>query len=168
MSLQTDVQKAPTDDEIMEIIGLSVTSSTGQLCDRLRDLFDGHDYFAYPRVLPKTLENMQEEIYEVNVANGWYDSERSFGDGIALMHSEVSEAYEAYRLWGVEDATERDHHNALDGIMPKPEGVGSELADVFIRLLDESRRQSIDLRAEYERKIAYNRTRGYKHGGKSV
>lgn len=115
-------------------------------------------------LLHELLTQLQDEIYEINVANGWYDSERSFGDCIALLHSEVSEAYEAYRVNGVDDMTDTSSERAV----PKPEGVGSEFADIFIRLLDTSRRHNVDLLAEVRRKNAFNRTRGYRHGGKRV
>lgn len=122
----------------------------------------------------KTLKEMQDEVRVVNALNGWHDDARTFGDGMALLHSEVSEAFEAYRQWGLEDAT--SEHPALTEIdsvhvvvtPPKPEGVGSEFADILIRLLDEADRQDIDLDAEYARKIAYNRTRGHRHGGKRL
>lgn len=47
-------------------------------------------------------------------------------------------------------------------------GVASEFADVLIRLLDECYRHDVDLEAEYERKMAYNRTRAYRHGGRTL
>jgi len=127
----------------------------------------------------KTLKQLQAEVREVNQANGWHDTERTFGDGMALLHSEVSEAFEAWRDWGLEDMTVAQHtagctgpdngeHCAwLNGPM-KPEGVGSEYADVFIRLLDQVERDGIDLEFEVTRKLAYNRTRGHRHGGKRV
>lgn len=109
---------------------------------------------------------MTREVREVNEANGWHDTDRTVGDGLALIHSEVSEWLEAYRRWGFEDATGR--MGELDDTPCKPEGVGSEAADVLIRLLDECDRQGIDLAAEYRRKIAHNRVRGYRHGGKAL
>ena len=118
------------------------------------------------------LEGMMREVRDVNTANGWYEGYRTFGEGIALLHSEVSEMLEAFRDHGLEDATAVYVGHAAEypeGLPPlKPEGVGSEAADVLIRLLDECDRAGIDLQAEYDRKIAYNRTRGYKHGGKGI
>jgi NTP pyrophosphatase (non-canonical NTP hydrolase) len=90
---------------------------------------------------------------------------------IALLHSEVSEMLEAYRDYRFADATE--YFRLEDGqsrmvVNPKPEGIGAEAADVFIRLLDTCERYGIDLEAEFERKHKYNTTRPYKHGGKAL
>src|SRR3546814_16579186 len=52
--------------------------------------------------MDKTLSDWQAEVREVNEANGWHDTERTFGDGTALLHSEVSEMFEAYRDHGLE------------------------------------------------------------------
>ncbi len=165
-------KKEPTDDEIMEIMGLTVTS-THQLCERLRDLFAGVDYISRPRTL-QSREDMQSEVRKVNRNNGWYDDDRSPLEGHMLIVSEVSEATEAFRSWGLEDMTGKV---SLDKALPspdgstvveKPEGLGSEYADILIRLLDQADRDGVDLRAEYQRKIRFNKLRGYKHGGKSI
>lgn len=122
--------------------------------------------------LAGTFAALTAEVRDVNVANGWWEDDRRPAEGLALIHSEVSEWLEALRSWGTADATKatfpEGHALHLPGVLPKPEGVGSEAADVLIRLLDECDRQGIDLAAEYVRKIAYNRTRGHKHGGKSL
>lgn len=116
-----------------------------------------------------TLEQMQAEVQEFCKAKGWLDKPVSFGEAMALLHSEISEALEAYRLWGTADVTNAANAGKIvKENPPKPEGVGSEFADVFIRLLDDCERFGIDLRAEYERKMAYNWTRAYRHGGKSL
>lgn len=133
-----------------------------------------------------TLEDWQREVYENNVAHGWFDEGRSFAMDVALLHSEVSEMLEADRQWGSLDMTHLspvEHTSACTrvvrfrkgepeqscpcGGLRKPEGVGSEMADVLIRLLDTAQRTGIDLRAEYEQKMAYNRTRPIKHGKKA-
>jgi len=196
---------------------------------------------------PKTLAAMTAEIVENNTRLGWYENCATFPEAMALLHSEVSEALEAWRVWGVQDGT---YHvsavnylagkSPVNGGPPKPEGVGSEFADIFIRLLDDAwlfgakttaspdgidleveasrsagrfgistsfganmnalhgliahasfaweagdafagffgqilvflcqlcAHYGIDLMAEYERKVAYNRTRPYRHGGKAI
>jgi len=118
------------------------------------------------------LSNLQGVVLDINMKNGWFESDRSFGDDIALLHTEVSEAFEAYRYHGFVDATAVYTGHAAEfpeGNPPlKPEGVGSELADVLVRLLDTCERYDIDLEAEFVRKCKYNTTRGHRHGGKLV
>lgn len=111
------------------------------------------------------LATAQRTVTDINKANGWFESDRTFGDDIALLHSEVSEALEAYRTDGVADATLNNHN---DSRLPKPEGVGSEFADVLVRLLDSCERWGIDLEYEFNRKLQYNATRGHRHGGKRL
>ena len=48
----------------------------------------------------------------------------------------------------------------------KPEGIGSELADIVIRVCDSAGALGIDMEAELRAKLAFNRTRSHKHGGK--
>lgn len=109
-------------------------------------------------------ERMQEEVFRLNSSKGWYDEDRSVGDMVALLHSEVSEVLEAYRTFKFQDATERIPNADLD----KPEGVGAEMADCLIRLLDMAKRWDVDLAAEFTRKMAYNWTREYRHGGRHL
>jgi NTP pyrophosphatase (non-canonical NTP hydrolase) len=120
-----------------------------------------------------TLAEMQIEVSRVNHAKGWYDDERSFGDLISLLHSELSEALEAFRTDGTDDLTAEpglfeNLWRVIRRKPVKPEGVGSEFADVLIRLLDAAERYGIDLDAEYRRKVDYNETRPYRHGGKRL
>jgi NTP pyrophosphatase (non-canonical NTP hydrolase) len=183
-----------------------------------------------------TLGQITAEVRENNVAHGWRPAdggpgENTWGDYIALLHSEVSEALEAYRDHRLADATSHEKaYGDPNGGPAKPEGVGSEFADVLIRLVDmadvfgirlsgydhladlrahtpdsrfsvvtfgdhmtwlhreisdavlsparlalvlrtldtTARKYGIDLEAEYRRKIAYNRTRPYQHGGRTL
>lgn len=107
----------------------------------------------------KSLYVMMAEVKSNSSAKGWRNGTRSFGDLIALLHSEVTEALEAYRIHQMKSYTSPDG---------KPADVASEFADVLIRLLDACDIYGIDLQAEYERKMAYNRTRDQRHGGKAL
>lgn len=125
------------------------------------------ELFTPVQALAYGLNDAQERVYAVNEANGWFEDDRTVGDDIALLHSEVSEMLEAYRDGGLADQT-ADEISMIDGtvLVVKPEGFGAEAADVLVRLLDTCKRRGIDLPAEFERKLAYNKTRGHKHGGK--
>ena len=109
----------------------------------------------------KSLNEMMAEVVEFEKSKGWVPNDNQFGTSLALLHSEISEMLEAFRA--------KDWGSTIDG---KPEGVSSEGADVFIRLLS-TWAQFIapvgwDLESEYERKMEYNRTRPFRHGGKAV
>lgn len=130
------------------------------------------------------LAEMADAVREVNEANGWHDDSRTFGDEVALLHSEVSEMLEEFREHGADARLLRfeggegfvqlpeDDPNAKRwqeaGYHGKPIGVASEAADILIRLLDTCGRYGIDLEAEFHKKLAYNRTRGHRHGGKKL
>jgi len=82
----------------------------------------------------------------------------SFPEAMALLHSEVSEAFEDWRS-GHDVREIRFEGN-------KPCGVPIELADLMIRLLHYSNIFNIDLDTAYKEKLEYNRTRPFRHGGK--
>ena len=99
----------------------------------------------------KTLAAMQAEVVAYNHEKGWRENDVTFGEAMALLHSEVAEASDAWRRWGTKDATSLAvlvPAGEIAPAPPKPEGVGSEFADIFIRLLDDCDLYGVDLEAE--------------------
>lgn len=86
------------------------------------------------------LQYMFKEIRANNVVLGWQPHDLELGEVMALLHTEVAEMTDAYRRWGFEDGTRYtvfgDDSSIIGAVNPKPEGVGSEMADVLIRLID--------------------------------
>ncbi len=107
------------------------------------------------------INDLAQEIHAWAVSNGFFepDKVRDFDGMLANVHGEVSEALEEWR--NGRGMTETYYS---DG--GKPEGIPSELADVVIRVLDMCAHYGIDLEAIMIEKIAYNRTRAYRNGGK--
>jgi hypothetical protein len=182
----------------------------------------------------KTIKELEAEVEKYCRDMGWYEQEVPFAVAMALLHEEAAEAGHAWRDHGLADVTGHQDLAVLGGTkdvaQAKPEGVGSEFADILIRMLDDSvryhfdlegslepdpeifalddeflvninalhgliaqitfatdtcyedaegafagvlsflrqmcGRYGIDLMAEYEKKMAYNRTREHRHGGR--
>ena len=96
------------------------------------------------------------KVFEMAKDKGWWDAERNDGEVIALMHSELSEALEAIR-----------RGNGPDSHIPDFKGIGAELADVVIRIMDYGRGRGLRIAEAIEAKMAYNARREHKHGGKA-
>jgi len=106
------------------------------------------------------INELIQKSYETAKAKGWHDEPRSFGDLIALAHSELSEALEDFR--NGHSPTEIYYEKLGE----KPCGVPIEIADVVIRLADLCGRYGIDLDTALSIKMDYNETRSHRHGGK--
>lgn len=109
----------------------------------------------------EAVRQLQSAIYREAVAHGWWDEPRTIGELIALIHSELSEALEDHRnghrpdeIWFEESG--------------KPCGIGVELADAIIRILDMSEAFGIDMGRLIQIKHRYNKNRPYRHGGKTL
>ena len=101
------------------------------------------------------LKALQREAHAIAKDHGWWDTERTFGDLIALVHSKLSEALEAYRELGT---TKTAYTVDADGALTKPEGVPYELADVVIRVADMAEGYGVDLAHEVGQLREYNWT----------
>ena len=95
---------------------------------------------------------------------------------LALITSEVAEAIECFRESSKTslDLLYWTDTNGLKQTMTledaqkgrKPEGFASELVDIIIRVLHLGKSLRLDIGFAYLCKTEYNKTRGYKHGGK--
>lgn len=148
---------------------------------------------AFPKALaapPKSLAEMTAEVCEWTKRKGWWDDGRTFGDIIALAHSELSEALEEHRdghmnlyykcttCGKVVDEVDNENRHAMPNPHSwpeetkfctgtfKPEGASVEFADLFIRMLHTCAHYGWDLEELYELKMAYNEKRPFRHGGK--
>ena len=112
------------------------------------------------------LNHLSEMCNKISSEKGWNDEPRSFGDLIALLHSEASEALEEFRDGRMFNETYYDPFDTK--IIKKPEGIPSELADVLIRVFQMCGALDIDIGAAFVEKCAFNRTRPRMHGGKVI
>lgn len=92
----------------------------------------------------------QEYVHRVNVEKGWFDKPVTFLECIALLMTEVVEVADAHEDYG------------LHGGWSAGPQIASELADCYIRLIDDCSRFKADLglitdiyKLSYERRAAY-------------
>lgn len=129
----------------------------------------------------ESVDEMCMEAHANAVAHGFYEVVPSIPTRLMLMVTELAEAMEEYRNGKPVQYVIRQiaDPEAVGGVrivyvtdpdewMPneKPEGLASELADVFIRVMDTCAEQGIDLGKLTVKKHLYNKTRSHMHGGK--
>lgn len=107
-----------------------------------------------PTVKPTYLNNLSASIHQTNVEAGWWTNletgkplERNVGELLCLVHSEVSEALEAYRK------------DLNDDKLPHRKGFEVELVDALIRIFDIAGKFKLDLDGALEDKLEYNAKR---------
>lgn len=89
------------------------------------------------------INKFAKDVHAVAVEHGWWMEVDDIPAKLLMIHSEVSEAVDAYR------------HNL---------SISEELADVLIRTLDLMEYLDIDIEGILEYKHAKNKTRKYRHG----
>lgn len=129
---------------------------------------------ADPNITPERFSKEEWESLEISFRFAWNDvasevdfnnhmkgwkgqgtQERNKGEMIALIHSEVSECLEALR-----------HGNPESEHIAPISGAEEELADIIIRVMDLAISNKFDVVSALFAKMAYNKTRPYRHGGK--
>lgn len=96
------------------------------------------------------------------VAMGFLDRERSLGDMLTLINTEMSELFEAHRKGTSNDPSEH---------IPEYTQSEEEWADIGVRWFCHAVENGVDphrLGRAFVAKLLFNRTRGYRHGGKVV
>jgi NTP pyrophosphatase (non-canonical NTP hydrolase) len=110
------------------------------------------------------ISEFQKECFKIACKKGWWDEpNRSIGDIFSNFHAEISEAWEEYRNGHSFTEIYYNKENPK-----KPEGIPIELADEMIRIADFAEAKGINLTLAIMKKMMYNRTRPYRHGGKKA
>jgi len=119
------------------------------------------------------LNDAAKIIHRNNVEKGFWDNERNVnvGEMLMLVNTELCEALEAHRknhfadYEGFKDLLLQNQDFGNEAFSMKMKNTfEDEIADSIIRLLDLSAGLNIDIERHINLKLAYNKTRPYKHG----
>lgn len=108
------------------------------------------------------INELIKTAHSIAKEKGWHDKKISHLEFAALVHSEISEFVEDVRDNIGEFYYLDEHKNS------KPRGKLIEIADVVIRIADYCGAMGWDLESAIEAKMEFNKTRPYRHGGKSI
>ena|SRR3990167_357359 len=98
------------------------------------------------------INELAEAVHKTAVEKGFWRTERRFPEYLTLMHSELSEAYEAWR-------------DGLPAVPPEgQDGWAIELVDCMIVILDVLAAHNVDIEGLLRKKHAINSQRPYQHG----
>jgi len=119
------------------------------------------------------LRDLQEKAHVLAKLKGWWDDFPDTGperwthinSRLMTIITELAEASEE-----VASGSLKQYYEVPEGRdeVAKPCGFGIELADTIIRIVDLAEGLRIDIQSLVEEKMAYNKTRPYRHGGKTV
>lgn len=109
------------------------------------------------RIEAHRLGNTFVALSEPRTLSGLSDRQITALHYLGLIASELAEAADDILANRWETATDENG---------KPQGLGSEIADVLIRCGDHFSVYGVDLAGEIQRKFEYNRKRSHRHGGR--
>lgn len=123
---------------------------SADMLDALLKQFTTGDNFAMFWGIRQKMHNAQM------VKTGFNDKPFNFGEAIALIHSELSEALEYDRKG-----------DGKSSHIPEFTGVEEELADAILRIMHLASMRNLRVAEAVTAKMAFNATRPPKHGGKA-
>lgn len=124
------------------------------LSDALVEILYDLNQLDLERLAYQGLVAAQILAHRTATAAGWYIDPatgkpvvRNFGEVVALMHSELSEALEA------------DRKDLMDDKLPDRSGVEVEFADTIIRIFDTAEAREMDIAGAFIEKNRFNQSR---------
>lgn len=109
------------------------------------------------------VSEVAEATEEVRNKKGAFYISGNAGESTAIIPTDAEAIADLMENW-----TSPSMNEAQRLATCKPEGEATELADAVIRIADWFGRHGWDLEAVVKAKMAYNQTRGYRHGGKAA